>query len=97
MKIDFKKVRPATWARILFLIGSLINQVIAAIGAVYGDTSIVYQICSIVCTIVMSIICAWYNNDFTEIAIICGQIYEALKKKQVKIEVEEENDANSHQ
>lgn len=97
MKINFKNVKPATWARLLFLIGSLINQVIAIIGAVYGNTSLVYQICSIVCTIVIALICAWYNNDFTEFAIVCGQIFDALKKKQIKIEVEEEDDANSHQ
>lgn len=97
MKIDFKKVKPATWTRLLFLIGSLINQVIAIIGAIYGDTSLVYQICSIICTIVIALICAWYNNDFTEFAIVCGQIFDALKKKQIKIEVEEENDGDTHQ
>lgn len=97
MKIDIKKVKPTTWARCLFLIGSLINQVIAIIGVIYGDTTLVYQICSIICTIVISLICAWYNNDFTEFAIACGQIFDALKKKQIKIEVEEEKDGDFNQ
>ena len=69
--------------RVALLILSFINQVIAGIGITSYASELWYQIISVVFTVLFSSICAWKNNDFTNIAQLSGQILQALKDKKL--------------
>lgn len=70
-----------------------INQIVAVLGAsgLFGFAdNIAYQIVTLVLTIAITTISYWYNNDWTKIAQLAGDIYSMLKDGKItKEEVEE--------
>lgn len=76
-----EKVKISTIARLGALVVALINQVIAVFGgdALPFTENMAYQIVSLVLTIIVMGVNAWYNNDITHIAILAGKVFDALK------------------
>lgn len=75
------KVSPDTIARTIVLALALINQLLINTGKtpipIMEDD--VYQLVSIIFTIVTAVIAWWYNNSFTKHAIRADKYMDALK------------------
>ena len=74
------KIKASTIMRCVALILVLINQVLAIFGKglPFAD-ELVYQIASVVLTIVVGIWSAWKNNDFTKAARVAGKVFDSIK------------------
>ena len=75
------KVSPDTIARTIVLALALINQLLINTGKtpipIMEDD--VYQLVSIIFTIVTAVIAWWYNNSFTKHAVRADEYMKALK------------------
>ena len=75
------KIQPDTIARTIVLALALLNQILAIMGK--GTIEIaendVYQVVSLIATIVTSIVAWWYNNSFSNHAIRADEYMKALK------------------
>ena len=80
-KFDFKNVKADTWARLIVLVIALANQVLAIFGK--GQIAIaendIYQLCSIVATVISAFVAMWKNNSFTQEAQVADDIMRDLK------------------
>lgn len=74
-------VKPETIARTIFLFIALANQMLAIAGKevlpITEDT--VYQLVSLIATIVAAIMAWWKNNSFTKAAIEADNVLSQLK------------------
>lgn len=76
-----KKIKSDTIARTIVLMIALCNQILAILGKdklPFGEDTI-YQICSLVATIITSGIAWWKNNSFTQAAIMADETLKTLK------------------
>ena len=75
------KIAPDTIARTIVLALALLNQclAIAGKGTIQIAENDVYQVVSLIWTIVSAIIAWWYNNSFTHHAIRADEYLAALK------------------
>ena len=80
-KFDIKNVKADTWARLIVLVVALANQVLAIFGK--GQIAIaendIYQLCSIVATVISAFVAMWKNNSFTQEAQVADDIMKDLK------------------
>lgn len=78
-----KSIKADTIARTIVLALALINQVLAIVGkqALPFAEDEVYQICSLIATIVTSGIAWWKNNSFTQAAIAGDELMKQKKSK----------------
>lgn len=80
-KFDIKNVKADTWARLIVLVVALANQVLAIFGK--GQIAIaendIYQLCSIVATVISAFAAMWKNNSFTQEAQVADDIMNDLK------------------
>lgn len=74
-----KQLDKGTICRTILQFAAYANQIIAVIG--YGSfaASPVYQWITFAFTLIVTAVTFWYNNDFTNIAILCGDIFEMMK------------------
>ena len=74
-------VKPSTIARIVALLVALVNQCLIIFGQdmLPFTANTAYNIVSSVVTIILVIVNAWYNNDFTKAAILSSKVLYALK------------------
>ena len=75
------KIKVSTIARIGALLFALANQCLALFGQdllPFTDNA-VYQIITVVTTVVVAVISAWKNNDITPVARTAGRVLDALK------------------
>ena len=77
MKIN---VKPATIARIVALLVALINQCLVLFGqeVLPFTGNVVYQAVSWIAVVIIAVINAWYNNDISKVALLCGHVFDAL-------------------
>ena len=77
-----KNVKSDTIARTIVLALALINQVLAIVGkdALPFTEDNVYQICTLIATLITSGIAWWKNNSFTQAAIEADELKEKLKE-----------------
>lgn len=78
---EIKSLSSGTILRTILLVLVYINQLVALIGStvtVFAENPI-YQWISFGLTIVITILAYWYNNDWTNIAQITGEIFNMLK------------------
>ena len=77
-----KNVKSDTIARTVVLALALINQVLAIVGkdALPFTEDNVYQICTLIATLITSGIAWWKNNSFTQAAIEADELKEKLKE-----------------
>lgn len=75
------KIKTSTIIRLIALILTIANQIFAVVanGSIDFASSNVYQIISIILTVLVGIACFWYNNDFTKTARLVGVLFDALK------------------
>jgi len=73
------KVKLSAIIRCAVLLLVLINQAVAVLSATLARWSVVYQILSLLLTVLSSVCAAWKNNDFTLFAKIAGKLFDALK------------------
>lgn len=75
------KVKSDTIARTIILILTLLNQVLAILGkeALPFTEDTIYQVCSLVATIIVAGINWWKNNSFTKEAIEADAVMKAAK------------------
>ena len=77
-----KNVKSDTIARTFVLALALINQVLAIVGkdALPFTEDNVYQICTLIATLITSGIAWWKNNSFTQAAIEADELKKRLKE-----------------
>jgi SPP1 family holin len=73
-------VKPATIARIGALLVALANQCLVMFGQdiLPLTENMAYQVVSFVVVVVIAAINAWYNNDISKVALLCGGVFDAL-------------------
>ena len=77
-----KSIKVDTIARTIVLALALINQVLAIVGkdALPFTEDSIYQICTLIATLITSGIAWWKNNSFTQAAIEADELKEKLKE-----------------
>ena len=75
-----KNIKPSTIARIGALFIAIINQCLAIFGhnILPITENMAYQVVSLVAVVVIAAINAWYNNDISKVALLCGGVFDAL-------------------
>lgn len=78
-----QSISPSTWARTICLLLTLINQVLAVAGknVIPFAENDVYQVVSVVATIVAGITAWWKNNSFTSKAIKADEYLDELRSQ----------------
>lgn len=78
-------VKPATIARIGALLVALVNQGLVMFGQdiLPFTENMAYQVVSLVAVVVIAAINAWYNNDISKVALLCGGVFDALSDGKV--------------
>ena len=78
-----KQIKADTIARTIVLALALINQVLVIIGkqALPFAEDDVYQICSLIATVVTSGLAWWKNNSFTQAALTGDEAMKEAKSK----------------
>mgnify|MGYP001068070601 FL=1 len=76
-----KTVTPDTWARSICLLIALANQCLAIFGkeALPFAENDIYQVVSLLATIITGAIAWWKNNSFTQAAQTADQIMAGMK------------------
>ncbi len=91
-KFDIKNVKADTWARLIVLVTALANQMLAIFGK--GQIEIaendIYQLCSILATVITAFAAMWKNNSFTQEAQVADDIMKKLKSTSGEDRVEAE-------
>lgn len=77
-----KDIKSDTIARTIVLALALINQVLAIVGkdALPFTEDSIYQICTLIATLVTSGIAWWKNNSFSQAAIEADELKNQLKE-----------------
>ena len=77
-----KSIKADTIARTIVLALALINQVLAIVGkdALPFTEDNIYQICTLIATLITSGIAWWKNNSFTQAAIEADELKKKLKE-----------------
>ena len=78
--------------RIIVLVAVLVNQFLVATGKnplPFADETI-YELASVVVTVVVTMYNAWKNNNVTAFAQVAQKVLDALKKGQITIKAVEE-------
>lgn len=77
--------------RIVVLVAVLLNQILVATGKnplPFADETI-YELASVIVTVVVTVYTSWKNNNVTGFAKIAQKVLDALKKGQITIEAVE--------
>ena len=79
-----KKFDKGTIIRTALEVCALANQLVALIGRTSFADNPTYQIISFIITAIASGIVYWYNNDWTKLALMCGEIFTMVKDGKVE-------------
>lgn len=73
-------IKVATIARLGALLVALANQCLAIFGREFlpFTENMAYQVVSLAAVAVIAAINAWYNNDISQIALLCSRVFDAL-------------------
>ena len=73
-------IKPSAIARMAALLVALVNQCLVIFGqdVLPFTENMAYQVVSLAAVIVIAAINAWYNNDVTRVARLCGRVFDAL-------------------
>lgn len=78
-----KKIDKGTICRTILQVLAYINQIIAIFGQSSFASAMWYQVVTLVFTLITTAIGYWYNNDWTSLAILTRDIYDAVKGKKL--------------
>lgn len=85
-----RKLDKGTIVRTILLVLGWANQIVAIIGSTSFASATWYQIVSVVLTVLISGITYWYNNDWTQGALLTRDLFDMLQDGKItKEEVEE--------
>ena len=97
-KINLEGVTPEVWARTIILLIALINQILAIFGK--GQIEIaesdVYQLCSLVFTVISTIWAWWKNNSFSLSAQDGDKVMKALESGELEYTPKPEPETEHH-
>ena len=97
-KINLSGVTPETWARVIWLLISLVNQILAICGR--GQIKIteneIYQICTLINTIIIALWAAWKNNSFSISAQDGDKVMKALESGELEYTPKPEPETEHH-
>lgn len=79
----FKELTIGAKARVIFQLLVYINQVVIFIGKFQLTDNIVYQVISLILTILITAATYWFNNDWTGFAKLSTEVYDILKDGEV--------------
>lgn len=89
----FEKIRKldkGTIVRTILLVLGWANQIVAIIGSTSFASATWYQVVTVVLTVLISGITYWYNNDWTQGALLTRDLFDMLQDGKItKEEVEE--------
>lgn len=77
-----KSLSKGTWLRTVLMLLAIANDIVVAIGKVFGVAVISepwYIIMSLVLTVITMILSYWYNNDWSKLAQATGEIFDMTK------------------
>lgn len=74
-----KALDKGTIFRTILLVLGWVNQAIALIGSTTFASAAWYQITSLVITIAISAVTYWYNNDWTNGALLARDVFDMVK------------------
>lgn len=81
-----KSLDKGTIVRTILLVLGWANQIVAAIGCTSYASAEWYQITSVVITVLVSGITYWYNNDWTNGAILARDFFDMVKDGKISEE-----------
>lgn len=92
-------IKPSTIARIGVLLVALVNQCLITFGRgiLPFTENVVYQVISLAAVVIIAAINAWYNNDISKLALLCGGVFKALSDGRITEEEIEKILANAKQ
>lgn len=90
-----KALDKGTIFRTILLVLGWANQVVALIGSTSFASATWYQITSLVITILISAVNYWYNNDWTNGALLARDVFDMVKDGKIT-EDEIKNFIESH-
>ena len=82
MKKFFEKLKSVKFSTILRTVLQVLvyaNQAVASLSGAPFASQLWYQILSYSLTVLITIITYWYNNDWTKLAIACGDIFDMVR------------------
>ena len=82
----FKKFDKGAFCRTVLFYLSLANEIVAIIGSTSFAQSPIYQWVSLGFLAVTGILSWWYNNDYTSLAKLAGQVLEFLKDGRLTVD-----------
>lgn len=90
-----KNIDKGTLIRTILQVLVYINQIVALIGQSSYANALWYQIVTVVLTILITVFTYWYNNDWSNFALLTRDVFDMLKDG--KITSEEMNEfINKH-
>lgn len=85
-----RKLDKGTIVRTVLLVLGWANQIVAIIGSTSFASATWYQVVTVVLTVLISGITYWYNNDWTQGALLTRDLFDMLQDGKItKEEVEE--------
>lgn len=90
-----KSLDKGTICRTIFQIAAYVNQFIAIIGNTSFASSPVYQWITFAITLIVTAVTYWYNNDWSNAAILARDIFDMLEDGKIT-EKEVENFIKKH-
>ena len=96
--INMEGVSPESWARTIFLMIALINQVLAVLGKgqIEIAESTIYQICTLIATVISAIMAWWKNNSFSKSAQVADVVMHDLETPIEYIQKANQPDTDHH-
>lgn len=96
--INLDGVSPESWARTIILVIALVNQILAVLGKdqIKIAESDIYQICSLIATIVSAIWAWWKNNSFSKSAQVADVVMKDLETPIEYIKKANQPDTDHH-
>lgn len=82
------KIKGSTIARILALLAAVLNECLVLFGksALPFTQNWVYQVVSLVVMIILAAINCWNNQDVSQLALLCGKIFDAFEDGKISEE-----------
>lgn len=77
-----KSLSKGTWLRTVLMFLAIANDIVVAIGKVFGVAVVSepwYIIMSLILTVITMILSYWYNNDWSKLAQATGEIFDMTK------------------
>ena len=76
---SFRKLTLGAKLRLILQLLAYVNQALIVLGSLPLAQSMVYQVVSLVVTILITAVTYWYNNDWTGLAKLSTRVFDILK------------------